>query len=441
MQHSAPLVMTSGNFSSEPILWKNEDALERLQGIADAFLLHNRDIHVPCDDSVVRIADRRQSPVRRSRGYAPLPVRLRYSGPSVLAVGAELKSTFCLTQQNHAYLSQHLGDMENLETLTAFEQALAHFRAVFRTQPEIVVCDAHPSYLSSSWARRYSEREGVPLVEVQHHHSHLCSTMAEHGLDGSHPVLGVVFDGTGYGVDGAIWGGEILKATYTSFERILHLGYTPMPGGDASIRSPYRMALVHLWSAGIPWRPGIPCVDAATATELSVLQQQLSSNLLCIPTSSVGRFFDAVASLIGIRQRVEYEAQAAIELEAASEEIYGADFYPVQIAGGQIDPRPVIHAIVDDLRSGVGRSTIASRFQRTVVQVIVSATEEAKRLTGITMVALTGGVMQNMRIATLASQQLSEHGFSVLEHSLVPANDGGIALGQAAIALARQRGA
>ncbi len=437
MQHSAPLVMTSGNLSSEPILWRNEDALERLSGIADAFLLHNRDIHVPCDDSVVRIAERRQSPIRRSRGYAPLSIRLQHSGPSVLAVGAELKSTFCLTQENHAYLSQHLGDMENLETLTAFEGALAHFEAVFRTRPEIIACDAHPGYLSSSWARRYSQREGVPLVEVQHHHSHLCSTMAEHGLDGSSPVLGIVFDGTGYGMDGAIWGGEILKATYTAFERILHLGYTPMPGGDASIRNPYRMALAHLWSAGVPWTPDLPCVDAATATEISVLQRQLGSNLLCTPTSSIGRLFDAAASLLGLRQRVDYEAQTAIELEAISEDINHAESYPVRIEGGQIDPRPVIRAIVDDLRAGAREATIAGRFQRTIVQMIVSGAEEARRLTGIGTLALSGGVMQNMSVATLASQQLRELGFHVLQHQLVPANDGGIALGQATIALAR----
>ncbi len=441
MQNSSPLVMTSGNLSSEPILWRNEDALERLAGIADAFLLHNRDIHVPCDDSVIRICDGHEAPVRRSRGYAPLPVGLRSSGPSVLAVGAELKSTFCLTQRDHAYLSQHLGDMENLETLTAFEQALEHFQSLFRTRPEVVACDAHPGYLSSSWARRYSEREGVPLVEVQHHHSHLCSTMAEHGLDGSSPILGVVFDGTGYGTDGAIWGGEILKATYTSFERILHLGYTPMPGGEASIRNPYRMALAHLWSAGIPWSSGLPCVDAATETDLSILQQQLSSNLLCVPTSSMGRFFDAAASLIGVRHRVEYEAQAAIELEAVSDDLYASRAYPVRIQRGEIDPRPVIRAIVDDIRSGASKATLAGRFQRTVVQMIVNAAEEARRLTDIGTVALTGGVMQNMRIAGLASLQLREHGFRVLEHRLVPANDGGIALGQATIALARQRNA
>jgi len=439
LERGVPLVMTSGNLSSEPIVWKNDEALERLAPIADAFLLHNRDIHVPCDDSVLRIAEGHPSPIRRSRGYAPFPVRLPHAGPSVLAVGAELKSTFCLTQQNQAYLSQHLGDMKSIETLYAFERALEHFQAVFRTKPEIVACDAHPSYLSSSWARRFSEREGLPLVEIQHHHSHLCSAMAEHGLDGSSPILGIVFDGTGYGMDGAIWGGEILKATYTSFERLLHLGYTPMPSGDVSIRNPYRMALAHLWSAGIPWTPGIPCVDGAASGELSVLQQQLKAGLYCIPTSSMGRLFDAAASILGIRQRVEYEAQAAIELEAISKDPNRAAFYPVEIADGLIDPRPVIHGLVEDVRSGIPKPTIAARFQRTVVEMIVSAGIEARRLTGIDTIALTGGVMQNMRVATLASFQLRERGFRVLEHSIVPANDGGIALGQASIAIARHR--
>ena len=439
MEESGPLVMTSGNLTSEPIIWRSKDALERLGGIADAFLLHNRDIHVPCDDSVVSVAEDRQSPIRRSRGYAPLPVRLQDSGPSVLAVGAELKSTFCLSHQDHAYLSQHLGDMENLETLTAFEQTLAHFESLFRTRPEIIACDAHPTYLSSLWARRYSEREGIPIVEVQHHHGHLCSTMAEHGIDRDAAVLGVVFDGTGYGVDGAVWGGEILKATYTSFDRVLHLGYTPLPAGDATIRKPYRMALAHLWSAGIPWSPGLPCVDAATATELSVLQQQLNANLLCIPTSSVGRFFDAAASLIGIRHNVEYEAQAAIELEAISDDVLHADAYPIVIADAQIDPRPIVYSIIEDLRSNIGRSKIASRFQRTVVQMMVAGAKEAREVTGINTVALTGGVMQNTRVVRPASALLRGLGFRVLEHRLVPANDGGIALGQAAIALARLR--
>lgn len=276
-------------------------------------------------------------------------------------------------------------------------------------------------------------------MEVQHHHGHVCSAMAEHGIDEDEAVLGVVFDGTGYGVDGAVWGGEILKATYTAFDRVLHLGYAPLPGGDTTIRKPYRMALAHLWSAGIPWSPGIPCVDAATATELSVLRQQLGSNLLCTPTSSVGRFFDAVASLIGIRHSVEFEAQAAIELETISDDPLHADSYPIVIADGQIDPRPIVHAIVDNLRSNIATSNIASRFQRTVVQMIVCAVEEARRVTGIDTVALTGGVMQNMRVVALASALLRERGFRVLQHRLVPANDGGIALGQAAIALARLR--
>jgi hydrogenase maturation protein HypF len=327
--------------------------------------------------------------------------------------------------------------MENLETLAAFDHALEHFREVFRTRPEIVSCDAHPSYLSSSWARRYSLREGIPLIEVQHHHSHVCAVMAEHYLDPDQPVLGIVFDGTGYGTDGAVWGGEILKATYTSFERVLHLAYTPMAGGDASIRNPYRMALAHLWSAGIAWSSGLSCVDAATRNELSILEKQISSRLHCIPTSSVGRLFDAAASLLGIRQRVEYEAQAAIELETISEDIELADAYPVEIENGQIDPRPVIRGIVDNLNSGVGKPIIASRFHRTVVQMIVSGAEEARRLTGISTVVLTGGVMQNTLVATQASRQLRAQKFRVFDHRLVPANDGSVALGQAAIALAR----
>jgi hydrogenase maturation protein HypF len=439
MEDSGPLAMTSGNLSNEPIVWRNEEARERLAGIADGFLLHDREIHVPCDDSVVRIVDVRQSPIRRSRGYAPLPVRLPRGGPSVLAVGAELKSTFCLTHHDHAYLSQHLGDMETLETLSAFERSVDHFQAIFRTKPEMVVCDLHPGYLSSSWARSYIKREGLPLVEVQHHHSHVCSAMAEHGLGEESRILGVVFDGTGYGTDGAIWGGEILLAGYDSFERILHLGCTPMPGGDSCIRNPYRMALAHLWSAGIAWDPRIPCVAAATANELGVLEQQLRSNLNCVPTSSVGRFFDAAASILGVRQRVEYEAQAAVELEALADESRDAIPYPILIAKGEIDPKPVIWAMVEDQRAGVPIGAMASRFQRTVAEIVVSAARRARRDTDVTIAALTGGVFQNATVAAMAAFGLRNAGFQVLEQSIVPANDGGVALGQAAIGLARSR--
>ncbi len=438
MQACGPLVMTSGNLSSAPILWRNEDALQGLKGIADGFLLHDREIHVPCDDSVVRVCGELESPMRRSRGYAPLPVRLSSSGASVLAVGAELKSTFCLTQQGHAFLSQHIGDMESYETLAAFERALGHFKAIFRTQPELVACDLHPGYLSSRWGREYASRNGLPLVEVQHHHAHLCSAMAEHGLDGNAAILGLVFDGTGYGTDGAIWGGEVLKGDYRGFERLMHLRYTPMPGGDASIRHPYRMALAHLWAAGVEWKRDLPCVADVADAELAILERQLRTNLLCLPTSSVGRLFDAVAALIGVRQSATYEAQAAIELEAVSATLEDAASYAVEILDGEMDARPIIRALVEDLRSGVSRDVLASRFQRTVVEMMVAVAERAREMTNIEVVALTGGVMQNAGVAMLAGTLLRQRGFQIIEQRVVPANDGGVALGQAAIAIAQR---
>ncbi len=439
MQACGPLVMTSGNLSSAPILWRNEDAFEGLKEIADAFLIHDRDIHVPCDDSVVRVSGGLESPIRRSRGYAPLPVRLANAGTCVLAVGAELKSTFCLTHQDHAFLSQHLGDMESYETQLAFERALDHFAAVFRTQPEIVACDLHPDYRSSRWARDYASRNGLPLVEVQHHHSHLCSAMAEHGLDGSTPVLGLVFDGTGFGTDGAIWGGEILQGDYRGFERLMHLRYTPMPGGEASIRHPYRMALAHLHAAGVEWERDLPCIRDIPDAELPILRHQLSSNLGCLPTSSMGRLFDAAAALIGLRQSVTYEAQAAIELEARSSSLQQATSYPIEIDNDEMDPRPIIRGLVDGLRRGVSQEDLAARFQRTIVEMMVAAAGRAREVTHIQDVVLTGGVMQNASVAALAGARLRGVGFNVMEHRVVPANDGGIALGQATIALQQMR--
>ena len=437
LQTAGPLIMTSGNLSNSPILWRNEDALAGLKDIADAFLLHNRDIHVPCDDSVLRILDAHESPIRRSRGYAPLPVRLTQPGPCVLAVGAELKSTFCLTQQNHAFLSQHIGDMESYETLAAFERSLDHFKSIFRAEPKVIICDLHPGYLSSQWARKYAAARNLPLVEVQHHHAHLAAALAEHHLDGSSKILSLVFDGTGFGTDGAIWGGEVLFGDYRTFDRLLHLRYTPMPGGDASIRHPYRMALAHLWAADVPWSPDLPCVSRVPTAELDILAQQLRKNFRCTPTSSIGRLFDAAAALIGIRQTVQYEAQAAIEMEAISASLETATSYPFEISEDKIDPRPVFHALVEDLRLQVPQPILAARFQRTIVEMMLAAANRARDLTNCNTLALTGGVMQNASVATLAATLLSDQGFEVLEHRTVPANDGGIALGQAAIALHR----
>lgn len=433
-----PLVLTSGNLSEEPIAWRNEDACTRLAHIADAFLLHNREIHVPCDDSVVAAHERRELPIRRSRGYSPMPVKLPVTRPMTLAVGAELKACFCLTRHEYAYLSQHIGDMENLETLDAFERALQHMQALFRCQPERIVCDAHPGYLSTRWARAYAEKQNLPLQEVQHHHAHALSLMAEHGLRENATALTFAFDGTGYGTDGAIWGGEVLLATYTTFQRIAHLKYIPLPGGDAAIRHPARVALAHLFTAGIDWSPDLPCVQACTATELRILQKQLAAGTHSVPTSSMGRLFDAAAAFLDIRRTVNYEGQAAIELEAlaAQSPSERVEPYPVTFTDSEFDVSPLWLAMLQDLRANVSPPQIAARFHQTIAAVILHYSRRARTELGCQTIALTGGVFQNTHLLKTATHLLVNEGFQVLTHYLVPPNDGGIALGQAMIALA-----
>ena len=310
-----PLVMTSGNWSGEPITYTDEAARERLAPLADAFLMHDRPIEQPCDDSALRVFRGAALPIRRSRGYAPFPVHLPRNMPPLLAVGGELKNTFCLAAADHAFLSPHIGDLETLESVEALERAVRHFERLYAITPQRIVCDLHPGYASSRWAEREAARRGVPLVKVQHHHAHIAGLMAEHGLDGASPVLGVCFDGTGYGTDGAIWGGEVLLADYHGFRRLAHLKYVPLPGGDGAIRHPSRAALAHLWAAVVPWADDLPPVAATTEAERRVLRRQLETGFNAPPTSSAGRLFDAVAALAGVRQTVSYEAQAAMEFE------------------------------------------------------------------------------------------------------------------------------
>lgn len=434
-----PLVMTSGNLSDEPICRSNEEALSRLHGLADLFLLHNRDIHVVCDDSVARIHESRELPLRRARGYAPLPVRLPRDSETVLAVGAELKSTFCLTKGTYAYLSPHIGDMENLETLNALERGLAHFRSIFRCEPTRVVCDLHPGYLSTTWAQKFAETNHLPLVQVQHHHAHVASLMAEHALDGTEPVIGVSFDGTGYGTDQTIWGGEVLIADYKSFRRAGRLKYVPMPGGDAAIKRPYRMALAHLFAAGIEWTEDLPCVAAVPENERRVLRRQLETRINCVDTSSVGRLFDAIASLSGVCHLSSYEGQAAIELEMASASGL-ADPYQFNLSGESedefvIDPAPVLRSVVEDIRRGTSQGIISLRFHTATADCIAEICSRLEIRVPNRMVALTGGVFQNVLLAKLAKDRLERNNFKVLTHRIVPPNDGGISLGQAMIAL------
>ncbi|MHB1710732.1 MAG: carbamoyltransferase HypF [Acidimicrobiales bacterium] len=426
------LVMTSGNLSEEPICFEDDDARSRLGRIADAWLLHDRSIHVPCDDSVVQVEGGRELPVRRSRGYAPMPLRLPFETVPVLAVGGELKNAFCLASGHDAWMSQHIGDMGSLETLAAFERSARQFGDMYDICPAVVAADAHPGYQTRRWAE---ERSGHPVALVQHHHAHIAAVMVEHGVPVEDEVIGYAFDGTGYGTDGAIWGGELLVAGYRGFERRAHLRYVPLPGGDATIRKPYRVALSHLWAAGIDWSPDLAPVGAASTDELAVLERQLERGIQCIPTSSMGRLFDAVSSLLGIRHSVSYEAQAAIELEiAACSGLGAAPIYRFEIEGSEIDPGSLPRSIIGDVRAGRPIESIAAGFHEAVAQLVADTAVGVRSETGIDRVALSGGVFRNVLLVGLIRSQLAECGFRVITHQMVPPNDGGLALGQMAVA-------
>jgi hydrogenase maturation protein HypF len=430
LEERCPLVMTSANYSDEPIVKDNGEARERLAELADAFLVHDRDIHAHCDDSVVRVFEGRELPVRRSRGYAPFPVKLPFETPPTLAVGGELKATFCLAREGYAFMSQHIGDMENLETLRAFERAVEHFTALFRCEPELIVGDLHPRYLSSRWARERAA--GKTYIQVQHHHAHIAAVMAENGYDGSRPVIGFSFDGTGYGPDGAIWGGEVLLADYADYKRASHLAYVPLPGGDAAVKRPYRAALAHLQAAGIAWDEDLPCVAACPPAERNIVAHQLRTGLNTVPTSSFGRLFDAVAALVGVRETVTYEAQAAIEFEALIDSGV-EDSYAFEVNETTFGAAPVIRAVAADLRASVPVPVIAARFHNGAADLILALSQRLRQEHGLNVVALSGGVFQNVALLERSLRRLRAAGFEVLTHRLTPPNDGGLALGQAVI--------
>jgi len=434
-----PFVLTSGNVSDEPIAFDDEDALARLAGIADVFLTHDRPIHMRVDDSVVRMVGDRPLLVRRSRGYAPQPVLLGRPVPRpVLAVGAELKSTVCLAKGRRAYLSHHIGDLENYETYRSFTGAIAHLRRLFDIEPAVVAHDLHPEYLSTKYA---VDLDGVDLVGVQHHHAHIASCMADNGT--SDPVIGVAFDGTGFGADGTIWGGEILVADLVSFERVGHLEAVPLAGGAAAIREPWRMAASWLRRAyGDDVPDGLAVVERNADRWAQVLAVA-DANVNSPPTSSAGRLFDAVAALVGVRDAVSYEGQAAIELEQVADTaerggyragVTGSE--PFTIAGSDL-----IRSVVDDLGAGTAVPVVAARFHAAVVVAIVDACTRVREARGLTMVALSGGVFQNVLLVERTVAALEAAGFRVLTHVRVPPNDGGISFGQAAVAAARDRAA
>jgi len=433
-----PLVMTSGNLSEEPIAKDNDEALRRLKGIPDYFLLHNRDIYSRYDDSVAIVELNKPQIVRRARGYAPYPVHLPFQAKQILACGAELKNTFCLTKDNYAFVSQHIGDLENLETMEHFEATLELYKKLFRIQPEIVAYDMHPEYLSTKYAKSLGDKhKELKLVPVQHHHAHIVSCMAENGVEDK--VIGISFDGTGYGSDGRIWGGEFLIADYKGFERVGHLEYVPLPGGTVAIERPYRMAISYVLTllGKDALTTDLAFLKEVSSQELELIKKQLEKGINSPLTSSCGRLFDAVSALIGIRGRIDYEAQAAIEMEmAADESEHGS--YPFAIVEQNgvniVYLKELFGGIIKDLKSGVSQARIAAKFHRTMAEMVVQMCQRLAKMSGINRVALSGGVFQNRLLLKLTVAALEGAGFEVLTHSKVPTNDGGVSLGQAVIA-------
>jgi hydrogenase maturation protein HypF len=432
-----PLIMTSGNLSEEPIARDNDEARHRLTGIADFFLRHNRDIYARYDDSVMTVETGVPKFVRRARGYAPYPIHLPYKSQQILGCGAEEKNTFCLTRDNFAFVSQHIGDMENLETLQHFTNTMALYQQLFRIMPEIIAHDMHPEYLPTKYAKELAARDNIKLVPVQHHHAHIVSCMADNGLEG--PVIGVSCDGTGYGTDGHIWGGEFLTADYKKFTRIAHLEYLPLPGGALAIKKPYRTAIGYLLSLGIDIDRKLPHFKQIDNIELDIIKSQIKKNVNAPLTSSMGRLFDAVAALIGIRSIIEYEAQAAIDLETvASEATDETRSYPYSVAeqGGVsiIKIHELLAAVINDWQAKRPKAVIAARFHNTVARMIMELCQSISVKTGIMEVALSGGVFQNRLLLRKARALLESAGLKVYTHRQVPCNDGGISLGQVVIA-------
>jgi hydrogenase maturation protein HypF len=429
------LVMTSGNLSDEPIAYDDEDARARLSAIADGFLVHNRDIHMRVDDSVVRLVEQKPYFMRRSRGYAPDPIILNDKVPEMLACGAELKNTFCLSRDNYAFLSHHIGDLENYETLSSFENGIVHFQNLFRIKPQTIVADLHPEYLSTKYAMDRACKEELPLVQVQHHHAHLASCLADNHWPDNQNVIGLIFDGTGYGTDGNIWGGEVLVGSYNSTQRRFHLAETPLPGGDSAIRNPSKIALAQLFSSELPWYDDLPSVLSFTGHELEILRTQLINNINTPLTTSMGRLFDAVASLIGIRQAATYEGQAAIELENACDPEEN-NSYSFRLKSDVIETAELFDHILLNLRMGISSNKIAARFHNGLARMCLEVCQTIHDESGLQTVALSGGVWQNITLLTKTTALLRYNGFSVLQHHQVPANDGGIALGQIMVAAA-----
>ncbi len=450
MQHmNRPIVLTSGNRSEEPQSIDNQDAQQRLDQIADYYLLHDRDIVNRLDDSVLRMADGHPRFLRRARGYAPRPVLLPdgFASPAnILAMGGELKNTFCLLQDGRAILSQHIGDLENVDTCQDYQHNLQLYRQLFDFMPSVIAIDRHPNYLSTQWGRAMAAEEGVQLVEVQHHHAHIAACMAEHGLSQeSGKVLGVALDGLGFGDDGSLWGGEFLLADYRGFQRLTHFQPVPMLGGVQAIHEPWRNTFAHLldslgWERVVEDYPQLEIVDFLNERPLVNLQTMARKGLNSPPASSAGRLFDAVAAALGVcRECAGFEGQAAIELEAlaAAHFEHQANFaYGVELRGDCLNWTPLWSALLKDLADGVAPGIIAARFHQAVANAVATTANGLCRQHDVDTVVLSGGVFQNRLLLARSSFLLREQGLSVLSPIATPANDGGLSLGQAVIALA-----
>jgi len=428
------LVMTSGNVSDEPIAYKNEEASHRLRGIADYFLFHNREIHMRCDDSVTRIFERKPYILRRSRGYVPFPIKLPFPVEMILACGGELKNTFCLTRDKYAFVSHHIGDLENLETLTSFEEGIQHFKKLFYIEPKAVAYDLHPDYLSTQYALSIPD---IPKIGVQHHHAHIVSGMVENGIEGD--VIGVALDGTGFGLDGTIWGGEFAKANLRNFDRLAHLRKVPMPGGSMAIKEPWRMAMVYLLEAfgDEANHLSVDLIKRIDLQKRNILKRMIEKRINTPWTSSMGRLFDATASILSVRDQVHYEGQAAIELEMMADHEVKEE-YPFLIKKDErpmvIDPIGVVRGVIRDLLEKISPSRISGKFHRSIAQLIIETCEAIRSEEDLNRVVLSGGVFQNITLLSFVTKGLRRLGFEVYHHHLVPTNDGGISLGQAVIA-------
>ena len=432
------LVMTSANLSEEPIAIDNDDAFERLGDIADYFLIHNRDIYLRSDDSIVKHTAGHTRPIRRSRGFVPIPVFLNDPVPPILACGAELKNTICITRGDKAFISQHIGDLENKATLDFFKLTVAHMQRILAITPEMIAFDMHPDYLSTVHAK---EQQDICKVEVQHHHAHIVSCMAEHKLVGE--VIGLAFDGTGYGTDGTIWGGEVLVAEAKQFKRVAHLAYVPMPGSSAAIKEPWRMAISYLQDAFGEnfWDLDVPVITRIEPPKLKIIVEMILKGVNSPQTSSLGRLFDGVAAIIGIRQQVNFEGQAALELEmlAADDADSIYDFEWVTGDTFKILPAPIIRGVVTDVQNGLPVAEIGAKFHKTIVALFAGVCASVRNESELNRVVLSGGCFQNSILLAGLIQKLESLNFQVFAHRQIPTNDGGISLGQAMVAAAVSR--